>query len=68
MAAIDMVAAARSRHRVPYGGSSEAAEILAAFLRRSDVAFWHKAAFIALQNPGRYRTNNGQALVWTLSC
>jgi len=32
----------------------------AAFLRRSDVAFWHIAAFAALQNLGRYRTNNGQ--------
>ena len=47
MAAIDIVAAARSRHRV--GGSSEAAEILAAFLRRGDVAFWHFASFAAPQ-------------------
>jgi hypothetical protein len=45
MLPIDAVDGARSRHRVPWGGSSEMTKRLSVFLHRSEGRQWHIASF-----------------------
>src|ERR1019366_3840606 len=53
---LDVVDSARSRHRVPEGGSSVTAKWLATFLRRSEGRKWHLADKSATPTFVRYWT------------